>query len=67
MKVTANLHFMVYLEIPELGPLTDEEIIKKVHLFADEMNYNFESNTGAKITYTELYDVETLEIYPTKK
>jgi len=67
MKVIANLHFKVYLEIPEKGiPLTDEEVIEKVKFFANEMDYKFESNTEADITYTELYETDVLEIYPNK-
>ena len=67
-KVIVNLHFKVYLDIPERGtPLTDEEIIEKVHFFADEMDYQFASNTEANITYTELYETDVLETYPSKE
>lgn len=68
MKAIVNLHFKVYLDIPERGtPLNDEEIIQKVHFFADEMDYQFTSNTEANITYTELYETDVLETYPNKK
>lgn len=68
MKAIVNLHFKVYLEIPERGfPITDEEIIEKVHFFADEMDYQFTSNTEANITDTELYEVDVLETYPSKE
>ena len=67
MKAIVNLHFKVYLVIPERGiPLTDEEIIEKVHFFADGMDYQFTSNTEANITYTELYETDVLETYPNK-
>jgi deoxyadenosine/deoxycytidine kinase len=67
-KVIVNLHFKVYLDIPERGTtLTDEEIIEKVHFFADEMDYQFTSNTEANITYTELYETDVLETYPSKE
>ena len=68
MKAIVNLHFKVYLEIPERGvPITDEEIIEKVHFFADELDYQFTSNTEADITYTELYGTDVLETYPIKE
>jgi hypothetical protein len=68
MKAIVNLHFKVYLDIPEQGiSLTDEEVIEKVKFFADEMDYQFTSNTEANITYTELYETDVLETYPNKK
>lgn len=68
MKAIVNLHFKVYLDIPEREtPFTDEEIIQKVHFFADEMDYQFTSNTEENITYTELYETDVLETYPDKK
>jgi hypothetical protein len=68
MKAIVNLHFKVYLDIPERGiPLTDEEVIEKVKFFADEMDYQFTSNTEANITYTELYETDVLETYPSKE
>jgi hypothetical protein len=64
MKAIVNLYFKVYLDIPERGiPLTDEEVIEKVKFFADEMDYQFTSNTEANITYTELYETDVLETY----
>lgn len=64
MKAIVNLHFKVYLDIPERGiPITDEEVIEKVKFFADEMDYQFTSNTEANITYTELYETDVLETY----
>lgn len=67
-KVIVYLHFKVYLEIPERGvPLTDEEIIEKVQFFADEMDYQFTSNTEANITYTELYGTDVIQMYPIKE
>lgn len=68
MKAIVYLHFKVYLEIPEQGvPLTDEEIIEKVQFFADEMDYQFTSNTEANITYTELYGTDVIQMYPIKE